>query len=259
MAMTDAHRLSLQSFMTKGVMSCEEVIRLHAHACAEFQVYHVENGHDEFVKRINRNIQPFSMEIRVAKDEDDGNQVYVLVRTEESEICKLISDYQANELALFQKIIDLIIENGTGMASSTDVLNVVLPQPHKLLKIDKQIVLDKLVAEKWLKENQGQISLTTRSILELKHYLREHFPDDVIVCNLCDNIVFKGNNCSNINCSVRLHFHCSRDMFHGRPNAVCPGCATKWPYVVENGMEVDSEQGTSSSSSSSSTSKKRKR
>ncbi|XP_033112420.1 non-structural maintenance of chromosomes element 1 homolog [Anneissia japonica] len=248
MAMTNAHRLCLQSFMTRGMMSEDEVKRLHRHACTHCQVYHVENGHKPFIQIINTNIKPFSMEIRNCKNEDDGSLVYVLVRTAESDICKLISDYHASELVLFQKTIDLIVENNTGTASSTDCLNITLPNSNKMSKKDAQIVLDKFVADKWLQVNQGQISLTPRSMLELKRYLRDIYPDDITDCNICRDIVLKGNSCNNGNCTVRLHFHCCRDYFHGRSNANCPGCATKWVSGVENGTANDSAfEGTSSS------------
>ena len=57
------------------------------------------------LKDINTNITPMSMEIRTGKDEITGNTVYALVRTTESELGRLSTDYTEKEREFFKKMV----------------------------------------------------------------------------------------------------------------------------------------------------------
>ena len=71
-----------------------------------------------FLEAINTNINSLGMEIRSKKDEETGKLMFALVRTTESELGRLSSDYQKNDLELFKKIVsDWIILVGTKLRS----------------------------------------------------------------------------------------------------------------------------------------------
>ncbi|KAI8501563.1 Non-structural maintenance of chromosomes element 1 [Branchiostoma belcheri] len=123
-AMTDAHRMFLQSIMTHGALKAREVKALYKKCCETFNrpVEHENLG--KFVNEINHHVGPFSMMIQKGVSEEDGVQYYALVNMMESDITHLASDYTETELEFFKKVLDLIVDSDTGVASSTDVLNL---------------------------------------------------------------------------------------------------------------------------------------
>ena len=52
----------------------------------------------------------------------------------------------------FSLQLDLIVESDTGMASSTDVLNLTSHIKEKISKEEAQSILRRLIKEKWLTE-----------------------------------------------------------------------------------------------------------
>ncbi|XP_077991658.1 non-structural maintenance of chromosomes element 1 homolog [Glandiceps talaboti] len=230
---TDVHRFGMQSFLSKGVLTLQEVKDLHKFACERYEEPYSTGQLSQFIRSINRSIQPFSMEVRKGIEEDSGTQIYALVRTSESEMGRLANDYQKNELELFKKILDLIVQSESGVASSTDILNLTTTFDKNVVKITKveaQNVLTKLIKDRWLNENQGEVSLSARAILELEGILREAYEDIISVCNMCRNIALKGQSC--VHCGVKIHFHCAGRLFRGRATPTCPGCASPWEHDV---------------------------
>ncbi|XP_070556113.1 non-structural maintenance of chromosomes element 1 homolog [Ptychodera flava] len=234
-AMRNIHRYGVQSFLSKGVMTSAEVKEMYKSCCDKYEEPYIASDIKEYILTINRNIHPFSMEIRKGVEEDNGTHVYALVRTTESELGKLSTDYQQNELELYKKTIDLIVQSGVGVASSTDILNLTTTldkNVKKMTKVEAQATLKKLIKDKWLTENQGEVSLSARAILELESLLREIYEDDISFCNMCKSIVLKGKCC--LFCDVKLHNHCADRLFRGRASPVCPGCASPWQQTPSN-------------------------
>ncbi|XP_071807602.1 non-structural maintenance of chromosomes element 1 homolog [Asterias amurensis] len=228
---SDAHRLALQSFLSRGVMSSAEVNELHKFACKTFDVNYEATKEclRNFLEAINTNISSLGMEIRSKKDEETGKLMFALVRTTESELGRLSSDYQKNDLELFKKILDLIVESDTGMASSTDVLNLTSHIKEKISKQEAQSILRRLIKEKWLTESQGEISLAPRAIMELEDYLTDVYEEDIRHCHLCKEIVLKGQICS---CGLKLHKFCAARLFRGGGDFKCPKCQESWDYDI---------------------------
>ncbi|XP_022092099.1 non-structural maintenance of chromosomes element 1 homolog [Acanthaster planci] len=253
MTTNDAHRLALQSFLSRGVMSITEVKELHKTACETFNV-HFENTMEclqSFLEKINENISSVGMEIRSKKDEEKGKLMFALVRTTESELGRLSSDYQKNDLELFKKILDLIVESESGSASSTDVLNLTSHLKEKMSKQEAQKILSRLIKEKWLTESQGEISLSPRSMMELEHYLADVYEEDVRYCHLCKEIALKGELCS---CGLKLHSFCAARLFRGKSDFRCPGCEEVWDYDIP----LDERASNSATSKDTVTGRKRK-
>ena len=49
-----------------------------------------------------------------------------------------------------------------------------------------------MAEDKWLLQEEGEISLSARSIYELEVYIREVHKDDAIICPACNALVIRG-------------------------------------------------------------------
>ena len=73
---------------------------------------------------------------------------------------------------------------------------------------------------------KGRYSLTTRSAVELQTYIASTFPNDILHCTVCHEMVFRGIRCYTRNCEGTLHSHCYAA--YKRARQTCPVCDTPW-------------------------------
>jgi hypothetical protein len=73
---------------------------------------------------------------------------------------------------------------------------------------------------------KGRYSLTTRSTVELQTYITNTFPNDILHCTVCHEMVFRGIRCYTRNCEGVLHSHCYAA--YKRARQTCPVCDTPW-------------------------------
>lgn len=225
--MTDAHRLFLQFFMSKGVLNASEVKKMFHYSCERFGMQLEDDQLAAFVLTINNRIKPMHLEIKKGVCEQSEVHYYGLVNTAESDITLSSSDYTAGELEFFKKVVEKIVSS-EGEVSSMEALNIV-NEVEKLNKKQAEDILERLTREKWLIKNAGQYSLSVRSMLELEHYIEEQHPDDAVKCNMCKKLVVRGLSCPQ--CDVKLHMVCARHCMKDPTNPSCPDkrCAAKWP------------------------------
>lgn len=239
--MRDSHKLFLQSFMSRGLLDAKEVRQLYRTCCLKFNDQFAEKEEDqkqhllEFVRTINRNIQPFHMEIKKGVSEDEGKSFYCLVCTSDSSITKLASDYTSSEMDFFKRLIEGIIDSDNGEIGSTAALNTTDKLDKNLKKMSKQDaqnLLERLEAQKWIKINKGKVSLATRSLLELEQYILDMYQNITDKCNVCKRLCVKGQVCDS--CSTKLHFHCATRFFQNKENPRCPNkeCGAVWSYEI---------------------------
>ncbi|XP_058891275.1 non-structural maintenance of chromosomes element 1 homolog [Acipenser ruthenus] len=97
------------------------------------------------------------MQIRKGMSEEDGQQYYALM--------------------------DLIAESENGTACSTDYLNLAHKlQSKKMKKKEVEVVLQRLVVDKWLCEKNGD-----------GQYIQNMYQDLVKLGNTCHNTAIQGN------------------------------------------------------------------
>jgi len=102
-----------------------------------------------------------------------------------------------------------------------------------MTKAQAENVLASFVARGWLfKSNRGRYSLSTRSIAALSSYLKTTYPEEVIECSVCNQVMTRGVACSNSNCENRVHEHCFVN-FRKRHGA-CSQCGRDWPADVKD-------------------------
>lgn len=73
---------------------------------------------------------------------------------------------------------------------------------------------------------KGRYSLTARSIVELQTYITNTFPNDVLHCTVCHEMIFRGVRCYTRNCEGTLHSHCYAA--YRRARQTCPVCDSPW-------------------------------
>ncbi|XP_013413243.1 non-structural maintenance of chromosomes element 1 homolog isoform X2 [Lingula anatina] len=236
--MEDSHRLFLQAFMTHYVMYTKEVKEHFAMALKRFGGDY-ELG--SFVITINENIKPLNLEIRKGISEKTGNHCYCLVNASENHgILKQSSDYTVNELEYFKKLVGEIAKSPEGSISSVDALNQVDKLENvKMSKKMAQDLIDRFQKDLWIISdvNEGHISLDTRCILELGHYLKDTYEDFIVNCEMCKQICLQGQSCGS--CRAKLHHHCAARCFRNRDSPKCPasGCGAPWPYEQPERVE----------------------
>lgn len=229
--MTDVHRRFLQLLMTHGVLEEWEVKRLQKHCYKVHDSNATIEKLEDFINNINSVLGPLYIEIKKGVTEDDGRPVYALVNLATTSISKMASDFAENELDLFRKALELIIDSDTGFASSTNILNLVDKlKGKKMRKKEAEHVLQKFVQNKWLIEKEGEFTLHSRAILEMEQYIRETFSDSVKTCNICHSLLIQGQSCGT--CGIRMHLPCVAKYFQSNSRPRCPNCEDCWRHEV---------------------------
>ncbi|KFM81222.1 Non-structural maintenance of chromosomes element 1-like protein, partial [Stegodyphus mimosarum] len=177
----------IQAFMWKKFFSSDEVRQLHKECHAKNKVPRTDLKN--FVDRINSAISPMNMAIKKGTDEISGEDYYVLINADDNQISRLSSEYKPKELELFKKIINSIVLSDEGKVKSIDALN--LADEINVSKKDGEEIVNKFCEDGWLLKDDGCIIFATRAIVELQHFLRKEFKDDITLCTLCQNIVFQ--------------------------------------------------------------------
>ncbi|XP_004450515.3 non-structural maintenance of chromosomes element 1 homolog isoform X1 [Dasypus novemcinctus] len=246
--MTDVHRRFLQLLMTHGVLEECDVKRLQKHCYKVHDCNATVEKLEDFINNINSVLESLYIEIKKGVTEDDGRPIYALVNLATTSVSRMASDFAENELDLFRKALDLIIDSETGFASSTNILNLVDQlKGKKMRKKEAEHVLQKFVQNKWLIEKEGEFTLHSRAILEMEQYIRETYPDSVKICNICHSLLIQGQSCET--CGIRMHLPCVAKYFKSNSEPRCPHCNDYWPHEIPEVFdpEKDREAGISRS------------
>ncbi|GLB35026.1 putative CDP-alcohol phosphatidyltransferase class-I family protein [Lyophyllum shimeji] len=237
----DVQRLFLQAIFSRGILSGKLAQTLWAKCVAAVQAAdpdlaipysNSKDAWDAFVTRVNRSLDSLDLEFRHLHDENTGKEMYALVNRKGDEIAQMATEYTPAEIAYFKAIIELIMlapRESFSVSSTAALREVSAIRPKtNMSKTQAEVVLGSFVAKGWLvKSKQGRYSLSTRSLLELLPYLKSTYPDEIVECTICMEILTRGIACHTNNCKTRMHYHCFTT-FRRRHNA-CPSCRTEWP------------------------------
>lgn len=235
--MKSHHQMFLQYFMLHGLVDSKGVRNLFKTCCERYSqpLSNDETGRMQqlanFVMKINRNIRPFNLTIRKGFDEDDSTCYYCLVNTCDSPITRLSSDYTVNELELFKLFLGSIMMTDDATIGSVDALNLTANLEKSMTRDDAQRFYEQMVKDKWLKKSsRGELSLSTRSILELDPLIRTMYPDVARHCNICSRLCLRGQTCTH--CDIKLHLYCANRYFKNRDGYMCPNCSQEWHHFI---------------------------
>uniref|UniRef100_A0A671SIL5 NSE1 homolog, SMC5-SMC6 complex component n=1 Tax=Sinocyclocheilus anshuiensis TaxID=1608454 RepID=A0A671SIL5_9TELE len=194
----DSHKRFLQTIMSNGIISASQAIALHKHCCETHG-----DRLDDFINVINAQLQPFLMHIRKGMSEEDGLE-------------------------------------DTPPQNENFVMNHLPPCRSKPLNERKktELVLNKFVQDKWLKEKDGEYTLSVHCIVELEQYMRTIYQDLIKVCHVCHNI------------ALQMHLPCVSRYFRARSNPRCPACNDFWPHEISEMQHSQSQSSQKMPSSS---------
>jgi len=233
-----AHKEFLQAIMSHGIMVgrvvkevINDIMRRHG-IQSDFATYMTN-----VIAAINKSLEPYNMQIKKCICEVNGTNYYALVNQTEHPLNKLSPYYTPAQLELYKKIVEEIVTSESGTVTSLQVLNFEFGEAVKFSRKEREETLTKMAEDKWLLQEEGEISLSARSIYELEVYIREVHKDDAIICPACNALVIRGQRCANDECPVRIHNHCAKKLFKAGTQRKCPSCKTAWNVVASGGEE----------------------
>ncbi|PFH50652.1 hypothetical protein AMATHDRAFT_144507 [Amanita thiersii Skay4041] len=242
---SDVHRLFLHAILSRGVVS-ERLAKLLWKKCLEAvsavdDAVVLPDGDDaeawnEFVAKVNKSLDDLNLDFRQFRDEQTGTPTYALVNVKGDEIAQLATDYNPAEIAYFRALVEQIIlapRESFSISSLAALREVSAIKPKSnMTKTQAETVLASFVARGWLwKSKRGYYSLSTRSIVELGPYLKSTYPDDILECTACNQIMTRGVACPTSKCEIRMHTYCFTNF--RRRHGGCPNCSLNWPQEPE--------------------------
>ncbi|KAH9981233.1 Nse1 non-SMC component of SMC5-6 complex-domain-containing protein [Lactifluus volemus] len=237
---TDVQRLFLQSILSRRVLSADLAKALwkqciEAVKATDGSLQIDSNGLDgwgEFLASVNRSLDPLDLELSRTRNEVTGKDIYALVNRRDDEIAGIASDYSPLEISYFRALVEQIMlaPNSSYSISSLAALREVNTLTSPMTKTQAESVLASFVAKGWLlKSKKGRFSLSPRTLLELQPYLKSTYPEEVVDCTICLEILTRGHACPRSNCPVRMHNACYER--YRRSSGKCPACSEDWGRV----------------------------
>ncbi|KZT26317.1 hypothetical protein NEOLEDRAFT_1155819 [Neolentinus lepideus HHB14362 ss-1] len=228
---SDVRRLFLQAVISRRVLSYKLANVIWRKCIDAVKVPREDDrtAWDSFTGKVNESLNPLDLEFRHLHDELTGREMYALVNRKGDEVAQFATDYTPAEIAYFKAIVEQIMlaPHESFSVSSLAALREVNFLKTNMSKTQAEVVLGSFVANGWLlKSQRGRYSLSTRSLLELLPYLKSTYPDEVIECTICLEILTRGVSCHTRNCKVRLHEHCFNN--YKRIHSTCPSCNESW-------------------------------
>lgn len=233
----DVQRLFFQSAISRRVLSAE-LAKVIWKQCVEavkaadntLQINAgIANDWGEFLASLNKSLDPLDLELSRIRNEVTGKDMYALVNRRDDEIARIASDYTPLEISYFRALVEQIMlaPNGSYSISSLAALREVNALTSPMTKTQAESVLASFVTKGWLlKSKKGRFSLSPRALLELQPYLKSTYPDEILDCTICYEILTRGHACPRANCRVRMHDACY-DTYR-RSNSKCPACGEDW-------------------------------
>ncbi|KAI0928564.1 hypothetical protein AcW1_005769 [Taiwanofungus camphoratus] len=256
----DVQRLFLQAVLSRRALSqklalkiwekCIDAVKA-ANDTLDIPFSNDRNSWDNFISKINDSLNPLNLELAQMHDEFTGKEICVLVNRKGDEIAQLATDYSAVEITYFKAIVSInklwycscprtvmlfamfqveqimLAPNESYTVSSLAALREVNALKANMTKAQAEVVLNSFVVKGWLvKSKRGRYSLSTRTLIELQPYLRTTYPDQIMECTLCMEMVTRGIACYTAQCKTRMHTHCFTSYM--RRNQACPACKQNW-------------------------------
>ncbi|PWN25820.1 hypothetical protein BDZ90DRAFT_281212 [Jaminaea rosea] len=228
-----ARAVWLQAMMTHRIVTEKQGRALHKAAAGAARVDYRASQYNNFVHEASTAISGLGLEVRRIVDEWTGKPLLAIVNTKGDEIAQLATTYSPNEIGVVKRLAEVIFTAQDETFSCTMMLALNVATRDKTSSMTKKAaeeLVHNLVRHQWLRMSpSGRLFLTPRSLLELEPWLKEQFPEHVLECAKCHDIVTKGSACSRSNCSGRLHHFCERGM-PGSHNgtAKCYVCKANW-------------------------------
>ncbi|KAH8833826.1 hypothetical protein DL96DRAFT_1578514 [Flagelloscypha sp. PMI_526] len=230
----DVPRLFLQAVLSRRVLSSDlariiwrkSIETIQEASETDIDIPDNDKSWVEFLRDVNDSLNDLDLEFRQFRDEEEGRAWFGIVNRKGDDIAQAATNYSAAEIAYFKALVTQIMlaPRKAYSISSTAALREV-NFVKGLTKLQAENVLDHFVANRWLnRSRRGRYSLSARTVLELESYLKTEFPDEVINCTVCRDMLTKGYACTTVGCKGRTHLHCL-NVARGK----CTECKEEWP------------------------------
>ncbi|KAF8894537.1 Nse1 non-SMC component of SMC5-6 complex-domain-containing protein [Infundibulicybe gibba] len=237
----DVQRLFLQAVLSRRVLSGKLAQLLWSKCIAAVKAADdtlaipestSKEAWGQFLTKVNASLNDLDLEFQRLQDETTGWEMYALINRKGDAIAQMATDYTPGEIAYFKVIVEQVMlapRESYSVSSLAALREVASIKPKSnMSKAQAEVVLGSFVAQGWLlKSKRGRYSLSARSLLELMPYLKSTYPDELIECTICMEVMTRGIACSTANCKTRMHFHCFSTF--RRRQEKCPSCKAQWP------------------------------
>lgn len=247
LSLSDAQQYFLQTILNKSVIDQFNFKTLFCNVLNKFQIEYSESSlkpfYVNFLREINEVIKHFNMEIKTGICEITGLSYYCIYRQcDTNAIGKLSLLYTPNELRIFRKILELIVESDQGYVEYNQMINDISDYYDEIANEAKnenqstkipnnkeiRIAIEKFVQDYWLAElinEPNKFTLHGRALIELSQYIKQVLDNEIINhCYLCKSIVLIYFGCEN--CSSKMHRHCAKRLL--KESQDCPSCRYKF-------------------------------
>ncbi|WVQ77331.1 hypothetical protein IAR50_007015 [Cryptococcus sp. DSM 104548] len=239
---TDLHRVLIQTFLARRVISDKLLVVLYQRAIAAVKAYDprfkppyapTAAGAAEIVLELSDILHVASMEIAKGQDQRTGAVFYVLRNVDATEVARLATDLNQQEIDFYRKLVEAImisypansLANGQARSLVKDMEGNTKPPQSWAAKL-----LESLVSRGWIsRSKRSRYSLSVRAITELETYLKSEFPDYIQNCRRCKRIVFEGVACSKDECTAHYHSYCYNTI-SAMPNPKCQHSPCSAPF-----------------------------
>lgn len=219
----DAHRLFLQAAISRRVIPKDVAESLCERVCT---VTSQETDLSALMSSINNRLDKLGFHIRTARNQDTGEESFILVNTEQDVVSQLATNFNATEIAFFKNLTEYIFEQ-SDWEFSIGALKTFKFAPANFTKSATEALLSRLVKHGWMNRSvNGAYTLSIRSLTELDALIREEYADALVDCHACKEIITRGQRCSNSSCDAALHHHCATRAMARRTQ--CPKCDAEW-------------------------------
>ncbi|KAL1692347.1 Nse1 non-SMC component of SMC5-6 complex-domain-containing protein [Schizophyllum commune] len=241
----DAQRLFLQAVLSRGIMS-EPLARILYSKCVEtiqsvdehvnVSYKNTREEWEDVIRNVNNALNALDLQFVRQVEQEKGIPMWALINLKGDEVAQVATDYSPVEIAYFKALVEQIVmapRNSFSISSFLALreINELKPKAN-MTKSQGEETLSSFVNRGWLvKSRRGRYSLSTRTLLELKGYIKSEYPDQIPTCMLCDDFTTVGITCK---CGRAIHKHCFTQWRNRRSQ--CKECRTEWADKLDDEM-----------------------
>ncbi|XP_075160588.1 SMC5-SMC6 complex component Non-SMC element 1 [Haematobia irritans] len=220
----------LQAAINHGCLSMDVLQELLANLCDAYDVRGPDNPTDlkSLIAEIDESIRTYEQTLQLIKHPLNGQEYLVFGLLIINQACKFQPQYTDTERNYFYKLLETLVcseDYGIEWMDIYKVANLIPANVQKPLAKERvQDLETKWMSQGYFLEKDDKIYLGPRSMVEYGSYLKQHFPDYIRDCVLCNKIVYWDVKCSE--CNVKLHRDCIRKYLSKK--STCPKCKRTW-------------------------------
>uniref|UniRef100_A0A1B6KW66 Non-structural maintenance of chromosomes element 1 homolog n=2 Tax=Graphocephala atropunctata TaxID=36148 RepID=A0A1B6KW66_9HEMI len=209
------HQLMLQYLLHERMIKKVDLIRVHR------DLFEGESELQSVLATITTKIKPLKMDIKQVICDLTGETYFVLFQTTGESFFPKCCIFTTSQLEFIKQIIIGIVLSTDGAVGKIQSIN----SCKTMSKSEAGDAIEYFVKEKiFMEVSKLGLCLSPLAVVEFEPYLRTGFDGNLLVCDLCKQLVFVGKTCDN--CEQKVHLHCL-DKWIKSERSECPLCHHK--------------------------------